>query len=136
MQTMKDLNVEDLEKFKRLLQSTQREKGLLRIPRHRLERAGRVEMVKLMMEAYDQSSVEVTRKVLKRMFWEDLQERRSKRPWRRFLSKSKNEFTKICKIVCSICMFYLQGLNMMNRMLNLSINVSLCDFLLRDINSV
>ncbi|XP_062421683.1 uncharacterized protein LOC134132888 [Pungitius pungitius] len=74
LETLKDLSDKDLKKFKHHLQYTEVEKDYVRIPRQRLETSNRVEMVKLMMEAYDKQSVEVTRKVLKRMYWEDLQE--------------------------------------------------------------
>ncbi|XP_068592430.1 uncharacterized protein [Cebidichthys violaceus] len=65
LETLQDLNYEDLEKFKHVLQYSKIKKGLPRIPRKRLETADRVEMVKLMMETYGQQSVEVTEEVLK-----------------------------------------------------------------------
>ncbi|XP_062421425.1 uncharacterized protein LOC134132856 isoform X2 [Pungitius pungitius] len=78
LETLEDLNDEDFKKFKHHLQYTKVEKSFLRIPRQRLETVDRVEMVKLMMEAYDKQSVEVTREMLKTMYWEDLQERWSR----------------------------------------------------------
>ncbi|KAK9514206.1 hypothetical protein VZT92_027688 [Zoarces viviparus] len=77
LETLQDLNYEDLEKFKHVLQYTKINKGLPRIPRQRLETADRDEMVKLMIETYGQQSVEVTEEVLKKMDRKDLVERLS-----------------------------------------------------------
>ncbi|XP_075962778.1 uncharacterized protein LOC142965629 isoform X3 [Anarhichas minor] len=77
LETLQDLNYEDLEKFKHVLQYTRMKKDLPRIPRQRLETADRDKMVKLMMETYGQQSVEVTEEVLKKMNRKDLVERLS-----------------------------------------------------------
>ncbi|KAK9514205.1 hypothetical protein VZT92_027688 [Zoarces viviparus] len=77
LETLQDLNYEDLEKFKHVLQYTTIKKGLPRIPRQRLETADRDKMVKLMMETYGEQSVEVTEEVLKEMNRKDLVERLS-----------------------------------------------------------
>ncbi|KAK5926088.1 hypothetical protein CgunFtcFv8_021687 [Champsocephalus gunnari] len=58
LETLKDLSHGELEKFKR---------GLQRISSQRLETAGRVEIVDLMVEIYGQQSMEVTMEILKKM---------------------------------------------------------------------
>ncbi|KAM9353693.1 NACHT, LRR and PYD domains-containing protein 1 homolog isoform 2-T2 [Symphorus nematophorus] len=72
LQTLEDFSDGDLEKFKHVLQYTKIKEGLPRIPGHRMELAGRAEIVTLMEEIYGQESVEVTREVLKRMNRRDL----------------------------------------------------------------
>ncbi|KAJ4931531.1 hypothetical protein JOQ06_025826 [Pogonophryne albipinna] len=58
LETLEDLSHGELEKFKR---------GLQRISSQRLETAGRVEIVDLMVEIYGQQSMEVTMEILKKM---------------------------------------------------------------------
>ncbi|KAK9528563.1 hypothetical protein VZT92_012716 [Zoarces viviparus] len=77
LETLQDLNYEDLEKFKHVLLYNKMKKDLPRIPRQRLETADRVEMVKLMVETYGQQSVAVTEEVLEEMNRRDLVERLS-----------------------------------------------------------
>ncbi|XP_051261719.1 NACHT, LRR and PYD domains-containing protein 1 homolog [Dicentrarchus labrax] len=77
LETLEGLIYTELEQFKWLLQDTETKKGLLRIPRHRVEIAGRVEIVELMVEIYGQQSVEVMREVLEKMSRNDLLQRLS-----------------------------------------------------------
>ncbi|XP_037642068.1 uncharacterized protein LOC119497756 isoform X2 [Sebastes umbrosus] len=77
LETLKDLNDGELEKFKHVLQYTKMEKSLPIIPRRRMEMADRVGIGKLMVETYGQQSVEVTREVFKKMNRRDLVERLS-----------------------------------------------------------
>ncbi|XP_034057097.1 uncharacterized protein LOC117536366 [Gymnodraco acuticeps] len=58
LETLEDLSHGELEKFKR---------GLQRISSQRLETAGRVEIVDLMVEIYGQQSMEVTMEILEKM---------------------------------------------------------------------
>ncbi|XP_037640180.1 apoptosis-associated speck-like protein containing a CARD isoform X1 [Sebastes umbrosus] len=67
VETMEDLNYRELQQFKQLLQDTVMKKGLLRISRQRMKMADRDEIVELMVKAYGQQSVEVTKKVLMMM---------------------------------------------------------------------
>jgi len=62
LETLEDLSDGELEKFKR---------GLQRISSQRLETAGRVEIVDLMVEIYGQQSMEVTTDLLKKMKEDD-----------------------------------------------------------------
>ncbi|KAK5922240.1 hypothetical protein CgunFtcFv8_019519 [Champsocephalus gunnari] len=62
LETLEDLSHGELEKFKR---------GLKRISSQRLETAGRVEIVDLMVEIYGQQSMEVTMEILKKMKEDD-----------------------------------------------------------------
>ncbi|XP_034009278.1 uncharacterized protein LOC117500509 isoform X8 [Trematomus bernacchii] len=62
LETLEDLSDGELEKFKR---------GLQRISSQRLETAGRVEIVDLMVEIYGQQSMEVTTEILKKMKEDD-----------------------------------------------------------------
>ncbi|KAK1895677.1 NACHT LRR and PYD domains-containing protein 1 like [Dissostichus eleginoides] len=62
LETLKDLSDGELENFKR---------GLQRISSQRLETAGRVEIVDLMVEIYGQQSMEVTMEILKKMKEDD-----------------------------------------------------------------
>ncbi|XP_059195278.1 uncharacterized protein LOC131976321 isoform X2 [Centropristis striata] len=75
LETLEDLNYEELVKFKRLLQQTEMEKGFPRIPRHRMKKAEGGEVAELMVETYGQQSVEVTREVLEEMNRRDLVQR-------------------------------------------------------------
>ncbi|XP_059194909.1 uncharacterized protein LOC131976046 isoform X2 [Centropristis striata] len=75
LETLEDLNYEELEKFKWLLQQTEMEKGFPRIPKHRMETAEGGEVAELMVETYGQQSVEVTREVLEEMNRRDLVQR-------------------------------------------------------------
>ncbi|XP_074508767.1 uncharacterized protein LOC141778417 [Sebastes fasciatus] len=77
LETLKDLNDGELEKFKRVLQSIEMEKSLPIIPRRRMEMADRVGIVELMVQTYGQQSVEVTREAFKKMDRRDLVERLS-----------------------------------------------------------
>ncbi|XP_071325375.1 uncharacterized protein [Trachinotus anak] len=70
LETLKELTYRELEEFKWLLQH----KG---IPRSRLEMADRVDIVDLMVQAYGEQSVEVTREVLMEMNRIDLEQRLS-----------------------------------------------------------
>uniref|UniRef100_A0A3B4UD19 Pyrin domain-containing protein n=1 Tax=Seriola dumerili TaxID=41447 RepID=A0A3B4UD19_SERDU len=67
----------EFKKFKWLLQSRYFQRGLPQIPRSRLEREDRAEMVDLMVERYGQQSVEVIREVLTDMNRTDLDQRLS-----------------------------------------------------------
>ncbi|CAJ1062824.1 uncharacterized protein LOC117822369 [Xyrichtys novacula] len=67
LETLGELSVGELEKFKHVLQYTKM-KGLPKIPRDRLETTDKLETVKLMVEIYGEQSVEVTRDVLKRIY--------------------------------------------------------------------
>ncbi|XP_033981930.1 uncharacterized protein LOC117479027 [Trematomus bernacchii] len=62
LETLQDLSDGELEKFKR---------GLQRISSQRLETAGRVEIVDLMVEIYGQQSMELTTEILKKMKEDD-----------------------------------------------------------------
>ncbi|XP_033958944.1 uncharacterized protein [Pseudochaenichthys georgianus] len=62
LEKLEDLSHGELEKFKR---------GLQRISNQRLETAGRVEIVDLMVEIYGQQSMEVTMEILKKMKEDD-----------------------------------------------------------------
>ncbi|XP_034057046.1 uncharacterized protein LOC117536345 isoform X2 [Gymnodraco acuticeps] len=62
LETLEDLSHGELEKFKR---------GLQRISSQRLETAGRVEIVDLMVEIYGQQSMEVTMEILEKMKEDD-----------------------------------------------------------------
>ncbi|XP_034009272.1 uncharacterized protein LOC117500509 isoform X2 [Trematomus bernacchii] len=62
LETLEDLSDGELEKFKR---------GLQRISSQRLETAGRVEIVDLMVEIYGQQSMEVTMEIVKKMKEDD-----------------------------------------------------------------
>ena len=76
-EALEDLSPLELLGFKQILQFTDITKGLPRLPEHRLEMAGRVEIVKLMEEIYGQQCVELIRKVLKKMNRSDLVQRLS-----------------------------------------------------------
>ena len=76
-EALEDLSPLELLGFKQILQFTDITKGLPRLPEHRLEMAGRVEIVKLMEEIYGQQCVELIRKVLKEMNRSDLVQRLS-----------------------------------------------------------
>ncbi|KAF3839494.1 hypothetical protein F7725_018211 [Dissostichus mawsoni] len=62
LETLEDLSDGELENFKR---------GLQRISSQRLETAGRVEIVDLMVEIYGQQSMELTMEILKKMKEDD-----------------------------------------------------------------
>ncbi|XP_068591178.1 uncharacterized protein [Cebidichthys violaceus] len=93
LETLQDLNYEDLEKFKHVLQYSKIKKGLPRIPRKRLKKADRVEMVKLSMETYGQQSVEVTEEVNRRDLVERLSETSLGLPEEHLSKPIKNDVT-------------------------------------------
>ncbi|KAL7393404.1 hypothetical protein ABVT39_010347 [Epinephelus coioides] len=72
LETLEDLSPGELETFKHVLQYTKMEKDLPKIPGHQMETADRFEIVELMVKIYGQQSVEVTRKVLRKMNRTDL----------------------------------------------------------------
>ncbi|XP_034730276.1 apoptosis-associated speck-like protein containing a CARD [Etheostoma cragini] len=74
-ETLEALSYGELEQFKHILQHTRMKKGLPRFSRQRMEMADRDEMVELMMEIYNQRSVEVTMEVLIEMNRRDLVQR-------------------------------------------------------------
>uniref|UniRef100_UPI0037E74FC4 uncharacterized protein n=1 Tax=Semicossyphus pulcher TaxID=241346 RepID=UPI0037E74FC4 len=75
LETLEDLSLGELEKFKRVLLYTKNKEGLPKIPRHRLETAGRAETVELMVEIYGLQCVEVTKEVLEKIGRTDLVEK-------------------------------------------------------------
>ncbi|XP_032374456.1 uncharacterized protein LOC116691180 [Etheostoma spectabile] len=74
-ETLGALSYWELKQFKQVLQHTRMKKGLPRLSRQIMEMAERDEMVELMMEIYNQRSVEVTREVLMKMNRRDLAQR-------------------------------------------------------------
>ncbi|XP_051812818.1 uncharacterized protein LOC110969670 isoform X2 [Acanthochromis polyacanthus] len=72
LETLNDLNVQELEEFRRLLQSISFPKNFLGISWLWSPSSDRTEMVDLMMKAFGQQSVEVTREVFRHMNRTDL----------------------------------------------------------------
>lgn len=67
LETLNDLSHKEFKQFKLFLLHTDTKKGHCRIPKHRLRIADKVKTVELMRDTYGQQSVEVIRKVLKKM---------------------------------------------------------------------
>ncbi|XP_049439412.1 uncharacterized protein LOC125893026 isoform X3 [Epinephelus fuscoguttatus] len=72
LETLEDLSQWELGDFKHVLLHTRMKKGLPEISTQRMDRAGRVGMLKLIVEIDGQQSVEVTREVLMEMNRTDL----------------------------------------------------------------
>ncbi|XP_059181749.1 uncharacterized protein LOC131960527 isoform X2 [Centropristis striata] len=75
LETIEVLNYGELQQFKRLLQHTDMETNVSKVSRYQLETAERGEVAELMVDAYGQQSVEVTREVLEKMNRRDLVQR-------------------------------------------------------------
>nr|XP_046255938.1 uncharacterized protein LOC124065000 isoform X2 [Scatophagus argus] len=76
LETLEDLSHEDLKWFKRLLHADMKG-GHPRLPREQLKMANRVKIVELMVKVYGQASVQMIRKVLRKMSRRDLVHRLS-----------------------------------------------------------
>ncbi|XP_071325372.1 uncharacterized protein [Trachinotus anak] len=77
LETLEDLSHEEFKIFKWFLQQTETMSGLPGIPKSRMEMAQRVDVLDLMVQAYGEESVEVTREVLMKINRIDLEQRLS-----------------------------------------------------------
>uniref|UniRef100_A0A668T2I6 Pyrin domain-containing protein n=1 Tax=Oreochromis aureus TaxID=47969 RepID=A0A668T2I6_OREAU len=69
---LEDLTYEEFNNFKWFLQDSDAVVGLPRIPKSRLEKTSTCNLVDLMLQTYTEKSVEVTKKVLKKINRNDL----------------------------------------------------------------
>lgn len=77
LEILESLSNDELEKFKQVLLYTKKKDGLPRIPSGLMEKTDRVETAKLIEKIYGQQSVEVTSKVLMKVYRRDLVQRLS-----------------------------------------------------------
>ena len=78
LRTLENLGGEEFKKFKWHLE--EEVQGLPGIPESRLEKADRIDTVRLMLQHYDKNTIKVTRDVLKKIPRNDLEEKLSKFP--------------------------------------------------------
>eukprot|EP00064_Thunnus_orientalis_P021241 superscaffoldBa00006323_g21399 len=77
LETLNDLSYQELKKFKEVLQLTVSQKDLPDISLMLINRTDRVDMVNLMLQNYGQQSVDLTKKIFKKMSRSDLVQRLS-----------------------------------------------------------